>query len=258
MPHPESNHNGGLLQFGPDGLLYIGIGDGGGGGDQHGSRGNGQNLGIAARQDPAHRPARRGGRAVQSPGRNPFLGRGGARPEIYAYGLRNPWRFSFDRTTGDLVIGDVGQDEVEEVDFVRAARGRELRLARVRGPQRATRRASRRRADPAGDPALHSDGCCSITGGYVVRDRCSPRCAAATSSATSAAAVSTARLARARRATARHAAAVGQPVVVRRGRARRVYAVSLDGPVYRLVPDDGDLADHDVARSGPTTRARSR
>ena len=70
------------------------------------------------------------------PGDNPFVGRAGARGEIYSYGLRNPWRFSFDRTTGDLAIGDVGQDAVEEIDFVRRGDGprRELRLAPVRGP----------------------------------------------------------------------------------------------------------------------------
>ena len=80
--------------------------------------------------------ARRAAGPYSDPAPNPFVDRSGARAEIYAYGLRNPWRFSFDRATGDLTIGDVGQDEVEEIDFVRRGQGagRELRLARVRGP----------------------------------------------------------------------------------------------------------------------------
>ena len=89
-----------------------------------------------------------GGRAVHDPADNPFVGRAGARGEIYSYGLRNPWRFSFDRTTGDLTIGDVGQDAVEEIDFVRRGQGpgRELRLARVRGPRALHARRVARRA----------------------------------------------------------------------------------------------------------------
>ena len=79
---------------------------------------------LAARQDPADRPARRRRPAVPVPADNPFVGRDGARGEIYAYGLRNPWRFSFDRKTGDLAIGDVGQNAIEEIDFVRRGRGR--------------------------------------------------------------------------------------------------------------------------------------
>src|SRR4051794_17670067 len=91
---PEPNHNGGLVLFGPDRRLYVGFGDGGGADDQHGSRGNGQSLGTllgkVIRIDP--RPS--GGRAYGIPADNPFVGRGGARGEIYDYGLRNPWRFS--------------------------------------------------------------------------------------------------------------------------------------------------------------------
>ena len=86
------------------------------------------------------------------PSDNPFVGRGGARGEIYSYGLRNPWRYSFDRKTGDLSIGDVGQDEVEEIDFVRRGKGGgELRLAPVRGPL--ALHAGRERARP--HPARH-------------------------------------------------------------------------------------------------------
>ena len=115
IAQPESNHNGGCLQFGPDGMLYIGSGDGGGGGDQHGAFGNGQNLGTLL------------GKLLRLdvniaspfiPADNPFVGPGDPLDEIWAFGLRNPWRFSFDRLTGDLYIGDVGQGVWEEVDFV--------------------------------------------------------------------------------------------------------------------------------------------
>ena len=95
--HPEPNHNGGLLLFGPDGLLYIGIGDGGGGGDQHGARGNAQKLGTLLGKILRIDPRASGARAYTVPSANPFVDRSGARGEIYSYGLRNPWRFSFDR-----------------------------------------------------------------------------------------------------------------------------------------------------------------
>ena len=113
IPDTEGNHNGGQLQFGPDGMLYIGDGDGGGGGDQHGEHGNGQNpgvlLGKLLRIDV---DTRTGGTPYGIPKDNPFVGKAGWRPEIWALGLRNPWRFSFDRATGDLWIGDVGQNDV--------------------------------------------------------------------------------------------------------------------------------------------------
>ena len=119
IPDTESNHNGGQLQFGPDGMLYIGDGDGGGGGDQHGEHGNGQNpgvlLGKLLRIDPS---TRTGSLPYGIPKGNPFVGKAGYRPEIWALGLRNPWRYSFDRTTGDLWIGDVGQNTWEEVDHL--------------------------------------------------------------------------------------------------------------------------------------------
>jgi glucose/arabinose dehydrogenase len=114
VDQPFSNHNGGHLAFGPDGFLYIGLGDGGSGGDPFG---NAQSLdtmlGKMLRIDP--RPTEESAYGV--PGDNPFLERDGARPELWAYGLRNPWRYSFDRLTGDLWIGDVGQSAREEIDF---------------------------------------------------------------------------------------------------------------------------------------------
>jgi glucose/arabinose dehydrogenase len=125
VAQPESNHNGGHLAFGPDGYLYIALGDGGGGGDQHGTIGNGQELGTLLGKilridvDSATTP-------YGIPATNPFAARPNARPEIWAYGLRNPWKFSFDRETGDLWIGDVGQGNWEEIDFqLRSSRGGE-------------------------------------------------------------------------------------------------------------------------------------
>ena len=152
MRDEEPNHNGGLLLFGPDRLLYIGTGDGGGGGDQHGARGNGQALGTLLGKILRIDPRASGGRPYSVPRSNPFVGRSGARGEIYSYGLRNPWRFSFDRSTGDLSIGDVGQNEVEEISFVRRGRGPrgELRLAPVRGQRPLRGGRARARAHPAG------------------------------------------------------------------------------------------------------------
>ncbi|MEJ2357868.1 MAG: PQQ-dependent sugar dehydrogenase [Deinococcales bacterium] len=114
VEQPYANHNGGGLLFGPDGFLYWGLGDGGSGGDP---QGNGQNpatlLGTILRLDVS------ADGATAAPG-NPFLGRPDARPEVFLYGLRNPWRFSFDRQTGDLYIGDVGQNAFEEIDRIPA------------------------------------------------------------------------------------------------------------------------------------------
>ncbi len=120
VAQPFSNHNGGHLVTGPDGMLYIGMGDGGSGGDP---QGNGQNpatlLGKLLRIDP--RPS--AGRPYTVPADNPFAGGAGGRAEIWASGLRNPWGFSFDPATGDLWIADVGQDRVEEINVARAPGG---------------------------------------------------------------------------------------------------------------------------------------
>ena len=112
IPQPFANHNGGQLAFGPDGFLYIGMGDGGGVGDPGNRAQNlGELLGKILRIDV------NGAAPYVIPATNPFRSTPGARPEIWAYGLRNPWRFSFDRQFGDLFIADVGQDKWEEVDF---------------------------------------------------------------------------------------------------------------------------------------------
>jgi glucose/arabinose dehydrogenase len=117
---PFANHNGGALAFGPDGDLYVSLGDGGSGGDP---QGNGQNtqalLGKILRLDIDGAAA---GQPYAIPATNPFANGGGA-PEVWLYGLRNPWRMSFDRASGDLWIGDVGQNSFEEVDVARAGVG---------------------------------------------------------------------------------------------------------------------------------------
>jgi glucose/arabinose dehydrogenase len=173
VPHPRFNHKGGQVQVGPDGFLYAGFGDGGGGGDPDENAQNlRRTLGKLVRIDP--RP--QGGYDV--PGDNPLRGRSGARPEIYAYGLRNPYRFSFDRSRGSLVIGDVGQDSVEEISFVPGrSNGRQPRGGYNFGWDVFEGRSSYESGSAPGHlpPVIvhsHSSGSfCSITGGYVIRDR---------------------------------------------------------------------------------------
>lgn len=112
VEQPYANHNGGNVVIGPDGMLYLGLGDGGSAGDPDGNAQNPETLlGKMVRLDP---------RTGDAPPDNPFLDADDFQPEIFALGLRNPWRFSFDRTTGDLWIGDVGQNTIEEVNVTPA------------------------------------------------------------------------------------------------------------------------------------------
>ncbi len=238
VPHHRFNHKGGQLQIGPDGYLYAGFGDGGGGGDPDL---NGQNRGRQLAKLIRISPRPGGGYAV--PRDNPFRGRAGALPDIYAYGLRNPYRFSFDRRTGGLTIGDVGQDAVEEIDYVPNSRGRghaprggyNFGWSVFEGNSR-YRQGSAAHARPPALTHSHSDGYCSITGGYVIRDR-------ALGSALYGKYVygdychGGLRVAALRPRGAR-SRALGSTVksLVSFGEdgSGRVYAVSLDGPVYRL------------------------
>ena len=166
--HPTfANHNGGALVFGPDGCLYAGIGDGGGGGDPDN---NGQNLGTLLGKIIRISPSD-GTPCAAAPG-NPFVGTPGARGEIWALGLRNPWRITFDRQTGDLLIADVGQNSREEVNFQpAAAAGRNYCWRRKEGTLIFDANIPCTAGTPT-DPVLeydHSGGNCSITGGYRYR-----------------------------------------------------------------------------------------
>jgi glucose/arabinose dehydrogenase len=169
VDQPYPNHNGGQLQFGPDGYLYIGLGDGGGGGDQQ-RRGLDLStlLGKILRIDP--HPDRNSPYTI--PDDNPFVDTEGARPEIYSYGLRNPWRFSFDRQTGDLTIGDVGQDTEEEIDIVGRGdgSGASFGWSAFEGDRRFNDDQDSPDAVPPVLVTQHADGNCSITGGVIVRD----------------------------------------------------------------------------------------
>jgi glucose/arabinose dehydrogenase len=238
VPHNRFNHKGGQLQIGPDGMLYAGFGDGGGGGDPDENAQNlGRILGKLIRIDP--RPD--GGYDI--PPSNPFAGRGGARGEIYAYGLRNPYRFSFDRRRGHLIVGDVGQSAFEEVDFVPGRSGGRPPAGGYNfGWDVFEGRSSYEggRAPGHVTPVIaHSQGggYCSIIGGYVIRDpslrgtRFSGRyiygdlCNASL------------RLAFLKRPNAPNRAAglrVSNLVSFGEDGRGRVYAVSLSGPIYRI------------------------
>jgi glucose/arabinose dehydrogenase len=174
VDQPFSNHNGGNLVFGPDGYLYIGLGDGGSGGDP---MGNGQNLGTLLGKMLRIDPRPEGGRPYGIPPDNPFVGREGARPEIWSFGLRNPWRYSFDRETEDLWIGDVGQNAREEVDFEPAgtAGGRNYGWNAFEGsaPFPGGAPAPEGAVPPLIDYPLES-GACAVTGGYVYRGTAIP------------------------------------------------------------------------------------
>ncbi|MCW5848603.1 MAG: PQQ-dependent sugar dehydrogenase [Anaerolineae bacterium] len=172
VDQPYSNHNAGHLAFGPDGYLWVGLGDGGSGGDP---RGNGQNpavlLGKMLRLDVDS------GEPYRVPPDNPFVGRTDYRPEIWARGLRNPWRYSFDRVTGDLYIADVGQGEWEEVNFTPAAsRGGENYGWKIMEGTHCYSPSSGCNTAGLTLPVTeysHDFGC-SVTGGYVYRGRLYP------------------------------------------------------------------------------------
>jgi glucose/arabinose dehydrogenase len=168
IPQPFANHNGGMVEFGPDGFLYIGMGDGGSGNDPGDRAQNvSELLGKILRIDVDHP---NGAAPYSSPPDNPFAGAAPGRDEIYAYGMRNPWRFSFDRASGALMAGDVGQNRWEEIDEIKRGGNYGWRIWEA--------------SECTGnDPALcqkagftfpiaeyfHDHGRCSVTGGYVYR-----------------------------------------------------------------------------------------
>ena len=231
---PYSNHNGGALAVGRDGMLYISTGDGGSAGDP---QGNAQSLdtllGKILRIDP--RPS--GGNAYRIPPDNPFVGRSG-RDEIWSYGLRNPWRFSFDRANGAMWIGDVGQNSWEEVNYRAGSSsgGENYGWDRLEGTHRFEGSPPARHVLPIHEYA-RSGSNCAVTGGYVYRGDRMPGlrgwylfadfCAG--------------RVMRLRRTSsgiterdtgmrASNVASFGE------GPTGEVYLLSLSGPVYRIVP----------------------
>lgn len=244
IPHSaDQNHNGGQLQFGPDGKLYAGTGDGGGAGDVHH---NGQNLTVTdatAGSSPLLGKLLRMEPDGSAPADNPFPA---PADRVWALGLRNPWRFSFDRATGALVIGDVGQDDWEEIDYapsLAAARAANYGWNLREGTHAFTATdAPGPGCPPCTGPVIehgHSDGWQAIIGGYVVRDPALPELAgrylygddakgdlyAATLSAAGASGDGP---------TGLHVDALtgfGEDA------AGRIYAASLTGPVYRVSPD---------------------
>ena len=231
------NHNGGLLLFGPDDHLYIGTGDGGIADDpERNGQDLGSLLGKILRIDP--RPS--GGQPYGIPSDNPFVGQAGARPEIYSYGLRNPWRFSFDRENRALSIGDVGQNTLEEVDYTPAgeARGANFGWSAFEG----TERFNEDQQAPGAVPPIFTygrDEGCSITGGYVVRDPSLPSlagryiygdyCAGELRSFVPS--VGGARDDRPLGLEVSSLSSFGEDA------AGHIYAISLDGPVFRLVAE---------------------
>ena len=239
MPDSESNHNGGLLLFGPDDLMYVGTGDGGGGGDLHGPRGNAQDLGSLLGKILRIDPRAGGGRPYQVPANNPFVGRSGARGEIYSYGLRNPWRFSFDRSTGALSIGDVGQNAYEEIDYVKrgAGRGANFGWRPFEGRSRYTEGESAPGAIAPVIVRAHSEGNCSITGGVVVRDRSLSLRGRYVFADFCRGRIESARLTPGRARDVRNTSLkVSSLSSFGEDAQGRVYVVSLEGPVYRIVP----------------------
>jgi Glucose / Sorbosone dehydrogenase len=169
--HPNfENHNGGQLQFGPDGYLYIATGDGGSGGDPSGNAQNPSSpLGKLLRVDPL--PGNAAGHGI--PPDNPFAGPAPGLDEIYALGLRNPWRFSFDRKTDRISIGDVGQGEWEEIDYetLGRARGANFGWDIFEGNHPFDGSSPPPGYAPPIHEYSHDAGRCTVIGGYVVRDR---------------------------------------------------------------------------------------
>jgi glucose/arabinose dehydrogenase len=250
QPHSAArDHYGGQLQFGPDGMLYISIGDGRDGG------GNAQNLGSWWGKILRINPAAAKGAPYGVPADNPFVGVSGAKPEIWAYGLRNPWRFSFDRQTGDLAIGDVGENKIDEIDFASNSsglgRGANYGWNCFEGSQPYDAAPASCTTTPPANPvppvleqahpSTGIDGWCtySITGGYVVRDPTVPSlngryvygdfCSGQVRSA----------LLASPSATDDAATGINLPttslVSFGEDSSGRVYIATLSGPVYRIV-----------------------
>jgi glucose/arabinose dehydrogenase len=237
IPHPvNANHDGGQLQFGPDGLLYLGTGDGGSAGDPPDNAQNTESLlGKLLRLEPRRK------RGYRVPGTNPFVG-GPGRDEIYSLGLRNPYRFSFDGATGDLWIADVGQADWEEIDRVSLdeARGANFGWDLFEGNHEFEGDAQN--PPPSYRPPVHEyptgGGNCAIVGGYVSRDPRVPALAGRYLYADYCGGVVRSLDAGASNPSATDAPTgieLSSPSGFGEGARGELYVASLDGPVYRIV-----------------------
>jgi glucose/arabinose dehydrogenase len=235
IPHSvNSNHNGGQLQFGPDELLYLGTGDGGGAGDPHG---NAQNRNVLLGKLLRIRPKPKGGHS--SPNSNPFADAPG-RDEIFSTGLRNPYRFSFDRKTGDLWIGDVGQDSWEEIDHESLARaqGGNFGWNLLEGNHGFE-------GNPNNPPANYrppvleyssAGRLCTVIGGYVSRDPRLPAIAGRYLYADfCGGSIRSFNLGSPGPSDAPTGLKLSQPSSFGEARNGSLFVTSLDGPVYRIV-----------------------
>lgn len=229
---PYANHNGGDIAFGPDGMLYIGLGDGGSGGDPHG---NGQNretlLGALLRIDPT------GGDPYAVPPDNPFVDDPAARDEIWAYGLRNPWRFSFDAETGDLWIADVGQNAWEEIDRLPAGSkgGANFGWAAMEGTHPFHGDEPDHHVPPVFE--YETGERCSITGGYVYRGSAIPGLVGSYVFSDYCEGTIRALTLSGGRAEQTSLDVNGGAVVgFAQGPDRELYVLDLDGPIHRLDP----------------------
>lgn len=229
IPHPyETTHNGGQISFGPDGKLYIGTGDGGS------ATGNGQDLNTLLGKILRIKPTPSGSPAYTVPSDNPFAGQKGKRGEIWHYGLRNPWRWSFDRVSGEQWIGDVGQHDYEEIDHVGAG----VKGVNFGWDKREAKHPRNGGARPRGavDPEIqltHSAGNCAVTGGYVYRGTAIPALVGAYVFAD----FCRGELVAARRGTVRDLGVrVYRPVSFGEDATGELWILTLGGPVYRLDP----------------------
>jgi glucose/arabinose dehydrogenase len=169
VDQPFANHNGGEVVFGPDAMLYIGLGDGGSAGDP---MDNGQDVGVLLGKILRINPKASATGAYSVPADNPFVANSNARPEVWQFGLRNPWRFSFDRSSGDLWIGDVGQNAYEEIDFAKAgAGGLNFGWSQREGTHQYKGARPAGAVDPVYEYSHDKDGGIAVTGGYVYRGK---------------------------------------------------------------------------------------
>jgi glucose/arabinose dehydrogenase len=237
IDQPYSNHNGGNIVFGPDGYLYIGMGDGGSQGDPSG---NGQNLGALLAKMLRIEPRPIGEAPYHVPPDNPFIGRAGARPEVWAYGLRNPWRYEFDRETGDLWIGDVGGSDREEIDVQPAnSHGGEnygwnvTEGTVVHGDQPPPGWVR-----PVFEYRTHEDGTCAIVGGFVYRGAAIPDLVGAYLYSDNCNGTINALVLADGKVTQHRSLGVdaGSPSSFGQDQDGELYVLSLAGPVYRIDP----------------------